>query len=92
MIKNRGGKAAGGRNNNNKREQRRSWKVRQNEHGCTSFVPLPTGGSLIKQLTGPVQPGRSDAWIINNITLLNLIPGEINKPYKQKSPREKLGD
>lgn len=22
----------------------------------TSFVPLPTGGSLIKQLTGPVQP------------------------------------
>lgn len=45
----------------------------------TSFVPLPTGGSLIKQLTGPVQPGRADVSIINNIiTLLNLILGEIN--------------
>lgn len=62
------------------------------ERGYTSFVPLPTGGSLIKQLTGPVQPVDPTVGIINNITLLNLIPGEINKPYKQKSPREKLGD
>lgn len=69
------------------REGAAEWK-----HVYTSFVPLPTGGSLIKQLTGPVQPGRSDVRMINNITLLNFIPGEINKPYKQKSPRERLGD